>query len=399
MVLISKSQKDVSLDASSGQQQSPGKETARAEGTADSFVPMHHLPSSPAISQSTPVFLTKMIDYCFDEINHSLAEIDVDYYADSIDQLVSQLATPSYPLDRVSSSDRRRIAQDLAAIHARFLSLHSPANEGEEDLFKHALQRINELAEKIKALENADRCVEVAIEDRVDSWQSKSTWGRKREAPNCHVSYVGCKLPDAFAKRSDLANYVAYGVLGDGGCWARALWQATLSQILDDGARFDAFTSKVKQTRADFGSDRHFFSHNDLSDVLAILEVLKHANPEQRLEMLNHDRVDLTLQMFMRKLIAAQFRQRNPGRTEEEAQYIDRIEIPTTFGGGFEIMTFAQYFNIAIHEVSKVSKKGQMTLQHHVYNAGSEIFAKAGELPPVMLYGVSSIHYEILKRA
>jgi hypothetical protein len=191
-----------------------------------------------------------------------------------------------------------------------------------------------------------------------------------------------------------LEGYHTHYIEPDGSCWARALWQATLAQVLDDPARFDQFAAKVQATSGDFANDDRFMKPTQVLDVMSILTTLKDRPQQERIAFLNSRDNDAQLNMFMRKVVAATLRRDDAEKSADTQAYINEIEHPKRPGSAFEILAFARYFDLTIHEITRTTKGSAVLAKLNIYNKMAPPCHHSK--PAVMMYAVNSMHYEVL---
>lgn len=342
---------------------------------------------------TTQAFLANMIAYCLSEIQKSIEMTSITDFCEAVEQLTQRLGTVQFPLEMISTADKKEMLRKLNQSYKKSNLLFDGKAESE---LSAARTNLDALLKKIKGVETSLLFSPPMIEDRSDLWNDPAQWGPKM--PEAIQFY---QLPRELSSQNhELENYEIWPISNDGGCWARSLWHVVLSKVLDDPARFKLFTEKIKKCVSGFSQSRRFFQNNDVSDLLGIMSVLsKLKNRPDRIAMLCHEKVDLTLQIFVRKLVTEIFRRANVCNTIKERQYIDKIELLSTYGGAHEINCFANYFGLTIQEIAQVNRNGgETTLQFHTYNTQHSANEPRTKLDDVIMYGSSSIHYEVLYR-
>ncbi|MCB1118744.1 MAG: hypothetical protein KDK65_02150 [Chlamydiia bacterium] len=178
-------------------------------------------------------------------------------------------------------------------------------------------------------------------------------------------------------------------VKSDGVCWARATWQSTFGQILDDQHAFDAVVDQIA----------HPLPGYQIPDTLAqntvhILYKLKSLSPEGRIHYLNHKNVDDTLIFYMRH-VAGEYMSKN--FSTYSAADIAAIKSQKTRWGGPESVAFTKYFHLENHTITKYrgewAYKKQSDPKHYPL---SKIDTQKHSMPALCLFGVSESHFEVL---
>jgi hypothetical protein len=182
-------------------------------------------------------------------------------------------------------------------------------------------------------------------------------------------------------------------VLGDGSCWARALWQATFSQTLDNPTDFREFVDKVAASYRDCDIPQHL-----VKDTVQILFKLRVRSAQERIDLLNHENIDKTLVLYMRH-IAADYMGKNysfysKGELKDIRTNMSRY-------GGPEITAFAKYFNLAVpvifHEESHWKYQLQEKGKGYSNNPITISKLSSGKaIPPFVMFGANSQHFEFL---
>lgn len=182
-------------------------------------------------------------------------------------------------------------------------------------------------------------------------------------------------------------------IKGDGSCWARALWQCTFSQVLDNEFEFEYFIDRIANPEQGF--EKNPFQ----KEAIHILYHLKRKSPAERLDYLNHKVVDETLIYFMRG-VAADFMEKKGWGTPEEREEI-RHNIHKY--GAQEITAFANYFKLELHRVAQRELAGgekDWTYYYKdksaTYESHKSIQKEVDCLVSNCMFGANDVHYEFL---
>ncbi|MBS0655005.1 MAG: hypothetical protein JSR46_04450, partial [Verrucomicrobia bacterium] len=208
-----------------------------------------------------------------------------------------------------------------------------------------------------------------------------------------HSHYVGgAKEPESQVLR-DLGAKIQH-VRGDGSCWARATWQCVLSQVLDDDRAFTQFVNKIAVPKKNYE-----ISENYAKETIHILYQLRGKTPEQRIEYLNHVKVDDSLVYFMRHVAAEYMEKENFGLVE--ADQLPEIKTNKNKYGGPEVIAFMRYFGLETHYIRK-KPNGEMEYQ---YSRGDHLIQKINlsQAGPQAIprdkhciFAVNELHYEFV---
>lgn len=233
-----------------------------------------------------------------------------------------------------------------------------------------------------QALKDLKRTISQKLEFPADRWGNKEiNIGMRSESLGGFRTQL---------KSKGLEDFEWKKVKGDGNCWIRSLWQATLPQVLEDERAFGQFVKRVEDVPRTSTTE----------DILDILNTLKRLKPDERIHMLNHRNVDATINRFTRKLVAERLLQ-DPSRDRTAvSNYTSQLLDERAYGGAEEINEFANYFGLTIPEVTK---KSDGTAQVNLYGSTVEQRQKLQTDPhyladrfKVLMFGANPMHYEVL---
>ncbi|MDP1836747.1 MAG: hypothetical protein Q8K75_12590 [Chlamydiales bacterium] len=181
-------------------------------------------------------------------------------------------------------------------------------------------------------------------------------------------------------------------VLGDGSCWARALWQATFSQTLDNSADFRDFVDKVAASSRDCNIPLHL-----VKDTIQILFKLKLRSAKERINFLNHENIDRTLVLYMRHIAADYMSKHYSFYSKEE---LKDIRTNMSRYGGPEVTAFAKHFNLAVPVIFHDGHwKYQLQEKGKGYSNSPITVSKLSSekmIPPFVMFGANNQHFEFL---
>ncbi|MBA3721096.1 MAG: hypothetical protein H0W88_01675 [Parachlamydiaceae bacterium] len=180
----------------------------------------------------------------------------------------------------------------------------------------------------------------------------------------------------------------------DGSCWARALWQNTMSQVFIDPQEFDDFIAKIARTQHENNVPKKL-----VEGTIHILCAMRNQTDAQRIEYLNHVNVDNTL-VFYARHVAANYMEKN--FTFYTAADLEDIRTNIHRYGGPEVNAFARHFNLAVYTISKRSDTNRWM---YIEQLKTDRFARVGihvESAEFnlnnrkIMFGVHDKHFEVI---